>query len=80
MRVYTRYALERSSSPAAIASSSSARFRSVDLHGSAIADIRGASALSNVTIGPDQIAPMAMLLLPSRNIRIDSRPRLEDGN
>jgi Pentapeptide repeats (9 copies) len=51
-----------------------ARLREADLHGSTVDDVRGALSLRGTRISPDQIVPLAALLLDALGIQVTEQP------
>lgn len=51
-----------------------AHLAGTDLHGSTIADVRGALSLRGCRIGPDQLVPVGAALLAALEVRITDRP------
>ena len=49
-------------------------FEAVSLHGSTVDRLRGADALHGVTIGSDQLVPLALPILRARRIEVDDEP------
>ncbi|GAA5127454.1 pentapeptide repeat-containing protein [Pseudonocardia adelaidensis] len=56
------------------ASFDTARLREVDLHGSTLDDVRGALSLRGARISPDQIVPLATVLLDALAIQVTDQP------
>ena len=53
---------------------SASDFEAVSLHGSTVDRLKGAEALHDVTIGSDQLVPLALPILAARRIRVDDDP------
>jgi uncharacterized protein YjbI with pentapeptide repeats len=49
-------------------------FDAVSLHGSTVDRLKGAAALHDVTIGSDQLVPLALPILAAQRIRVDDDP------
>ncbi|MEO7573491.1 MAG: pentapeptide repeat-containing protein [Acidimicrobiales bacterium] len=49
-------------------------FEAVSLHGSVVDRLTGAESLHGVTIGSDQLVPLALPILAARRIRVDDDP------
>ena len=60
---------------------STAQFEHVSLHGSTIERLKGAESLQRLTIGSDQVVPLALPILAARGITVDDdAPDLVDGS
>jgi hypothetical protein len=52
----------------------------VSLHGSTVDRLKGAESLQRVTIGSEQLVPLALPILGARHIKVDDdAPDLVDG-
>jgi uncharacterized protein YjbI with pentapeptide repeats len=49
-------------------------FDQVSLHGSAVDRLKGADSLHGLSIGSDQLVPLALPILHARRIRVDDDP------
>ena len=59
---------------------SASEFDRVSLHGSTIDRLKGAESLQRVTIGSEQLVPLALPILAARHIEVDDEaPDLVDG-
>jgi uncharacterized protein YjbI with pentapeptide repeats len=55
-------------------------FDAVSLHGSTVERLKGAASLHGVTIGSEQLVPLALPILAAQRIRVDDDPPdLVDG-
>ena len=49
-------------------------FEAVSLHGSTVDRLKGAASLHGVTVGSDQLVPLALPILAARRIVVDDEP------
>lgn len=60
---------------------SASHFEQVSLHGSTVDRLKGAESLQGLTIGSDQLVPLALPILAARGITVDDdAPELVDGD
>lgn len=53
---------------------SASKLDAVSLHGSTVDGLKGAESLHNLTVGSDQVVPLALPILAARRIRVDDDP------